>query len=918
MTSVKHNKGYPEIHPVASDNVSHTALDCMPYPVFCLDVVEINSHSFKSMVGTALNGMAHETFLMDNQGNNTIHMRALICKRDHGKFTSQLSFLMHSKTSITNEFRLKTQFGKKHFNILMTISDQPVGHQQIFLVIQPSASDELKLALDKAADQHREEATGVVTTLLAKISHDLRTPLNSIIGFSQMIEDEMLGPVGTAQYREYATMISKSGRGLLDQFNEQTSRERLAKLQNHDAYDNYEQIIELSPDMICICSDGIFTKINAAGVALLGMWDAQDLEGRNFNDFVHNDYKSIVTNNMTDMIDEERMIPMKLIRGDGREVAVEINVLPYQANDDGYQNSVIMMARDMTERQRATIATIDREEQIRKTMDTVADGIVIVDSLGKIEALNLSGENIFNCSHGELIGSNFSALLDNAVTEEKELTFAQVLDHDGAPLAMNTLYELRGKRQGEETPFPLEITLNELNLGTRNLLIGSFRDISKRKKQEQKLLDLATRDPLSGLANRYLFEQCINKSIVNADQAGERFAIMNIDLNNFKNVNEAFGHVFGDKLLVSISKRLVAIIDNNTTLFHMGSDDFYILVEGNPDATSLETIAKHIISQVALPLSVDDKEIFTSCTIGICIYPDTAKDRIELMQHTDSAIYHAKKTDPGGHVFFAEHLSQQAQRRLDIERNLRRAVERMEFHLLYQPKVDLKTGIFTGCEALIRWECRELGSVYPDEFIPIAEHTGLIIEIGQWVMDEACKQGSFWMNNGLPNIKVAVNLSAIQFQHGDLEERILKSLSDANYPATQLDVELTESMLIENPEHTISTLNALKSHGMTTSMDDFGTGYSSLSYLTRFPLDYLKVDRSFVMNLPDDKDAAALVRAIITMAKQLGVELIAEGIETKSQETFLNALGCETGQGYLFGKPMTAEEFKKLALKSFH
>ncbi|MBT4040402.1 MAG: EAL domain-containing protein, partial [Rhodospirillales bacterium] len=312
------------------------------------------------------------------------------------------------------------------------------------------------------------------------------------------------------------------------------------------------------------------------------------------------------------------------------------------------------------------------------------------------------------------------------------------------------------------------------------------------------------------------------------------------------------------------------------------------------------------------PLHVDEKEIFTSCTIGICIYPDNALDRVEIMQHADTAMHHGKATDIGGFVFYEEHLSAQVYRNLDIDRNLRRAIERKEFKLLYQPKIDLQSRKIIGCEALIRWESAELGFVPPDEFIIVAERSGLIIDIGNWVLDEACRQGKEWMDKGLPAVHVAVNLSAVQFLQGDIDELITGAVAKHGFDPERLDLELTETMLVVNPEQTINTLKRMKERGMSVSMDDFGTGYSSLSFMAKLPLDNLKVDRSFVMHLPEDRDAATLVRTIVTMAQQLGLAVIAEGIETASQEAFLSALGCEMGQGYLFGKPMEPSDFEDL------
>lgn len=743
--------------------------------------------------------------------------------------------------------------------------------------------------------------------LLSEISHGLRIPLNTIIGFAEMMEEELLGPMGTPQYREYASMIVRSGRSILDQFDAQASRERLRSIESSD---DYEHIIELAPDMICVAEGGKIARMNAAGNAMLGLWDSDTLIGRPFSDIVHKDYRSIMANNMEALVEESQMVPMKLVRGDGRVVNVEVHVFPFENKKDSESATVILTARDVTERHRFLIDAIDSQEQLRRTVDTVADGIVMAGSDGVIEMANVAADKIFGYCNGSLIGENLKNLVGPSQEDRNGQNFDSVFLLDEANDHKATL-ELEGVRKNGSY-FPLEISVNDLNIGDRRRFIGSFRDISNRKEQERQLRQLATLDQLTGLPNRYLFEQTLDRAIERADLNGETVAVLNIDLNNFKNINEALGHQFGDHVICAVGQRIDDCLGGAGFIAHMGGDDFFVMLSNNPDAQILETIAGMICKELENPLHVDENEIFTSCTIGICDYPGHARDRVELIQHADTAMHYAKLVDNGGFIFYADPLSERAQRRLEIERNLRRAIDRNELQLHYQPKVNLRTGDIIGCEALLRWTNETLGFVPPDEFISIAESSGSIIDIGQWVLNTACRQGAKWIQTGMPPMHVGVNLSAMQFLHTDIELGVSVALEKFEFPAHLLDVELTESMLVENPERTIDALKQMKAMGMTTSMDDFGTGCSSLSYLTKFPLDNLKVDRSFVMNLPDDKDAAALVRAIVSMAKQLGMVIVAEGIETESQETFLNALGCDMGQGYLFGKPLPAEEFEAL------
>jgi len=743
---------------------------------------------------------------------------------------------------------------------------------------------------------------------LAAISHELRTPLNSIIGFAEMMSQEILGPLGSLQYREYTDLIGKAGRSILERFNQETERERLSAIRHQD---DYEHIIELAPDMICICVGGRITKINAAGTAMLGMWDSDTLIDRPFSDFVPDDYKDIFTGDMEHLLNETSQVPVQLRRGDGATLDVEINVLRFNPRHEEEQGkrSVIIAARNVTERQRTIRTILEREERLRNTMDTVNDGIIVIDRTGAIESVNAAAVKAFGYAATELLNKSVSILLDESGEQNTTTTSERLLgcsENDG-----NRQFEAVGRRKDGRV-FPLEVAVSAMTFGGHRLTIGSFRDISQRKAYESELERLATRDTLTGLPNRYRFEQELDAAIARADGKSSSFTLMSCDLNAFKSINDALGHVFGDKVLLAAAERIEQNLAGQGYLAHFGGDDFFVLFDSEVSRDTIEEIARRICEDMAKPLQVEDKEIFTSCTIGICVYPDDAGDRIELMQHADTVTHYAKKYFAGSYAFYTQPLSEQAQRRLDIERNLRRAIEREEFSILYQPKVDLSRRHVIGAEALIRWNSRELGFVPPDEFIIIAEQTGLIIDIGQWVLNQVCHEGADWLRTGLPPIHLGVNLSAIQFLHGDLEERIRRSLSDSGFEPQLLDLELTESMLVENPERTIDTLLELKKMGVTVSMDDFGTGYSALSYLTRFPLDTLKVDRAFVNNLPDDRDAATIARTIVSMAQQLNFAVVAEGIETESQMTFLNGLGCDIGQGYLFGKPMTPMDLREM------
>ena len=369
-------------------------------------------------------------------------------------------------------------------------------------------------------------------------------------------------------------------------------------------------------------------------------------------------------------------------------------------------------------------------------------------------------------------------------------------------------------------------------------------------------------------------------------------------------------------VLQSVGNRLEVSLREGDTVAHLSGDEFPIILNGIKDRTEAEKKARDILKILAEPFIVEGKEIYTTGSIGIVLYPDSATTIGDLMRNVDTAAYNAKKQCRDIYQFYSEQLSAEVQRCLEIETGLRRALENGELSLNYQAKVDLGSRTIIGAEALLRWTSPELGQVTPDEFIPVAEETGLIVPIGEWILETACKEAAGWNKLVADPVHVGVNLSSIQFLQGDLIKSVESALAHSGLPASLLDLELTESILVANPEETIETLDRLKTAGASVSIDDFGTGYSSLSYLTRFPLDNLKIDRAFVTNLPNEKDAVAIVRAIISMAQNLDLKIIAEGVETENQITFLHALGCQTGQGYLFSKPVSAQDFVKLLTRN--
>lgn len=450
-----------------------------------------------------------------------------------------------------------------------------------------------------------------------------------------------------------------------------------------------------------------------------------------------------------------------------------------------------------------------------------------------------------------------------------------------------------------------------------------FRDITERKQAENRVYRLAYFDNLTGLPNRLSFTERLDDEIHRANRINDKLAVLVMDMDGFKTINETMGYGAGDQLLQWVADRLqqglrsydlVARSDSinmGVDLARLGGDEFTVLIPHLRDAENALNLVQRIHEMMQHPFVLEGRQVVLTTSIGIALYPEDGGNAATLLKHADTAMYHAKDQGRDNYQFYSASLTQEAIRRLDLKSNLRLALERNEFFLVYQPQLDLASGRIKSLEALIRWRHPELGLISPMEFIPVAEESGLIVPIGEWVLRTACADAARWRAAGYP-LRMAVNLSAIQFRSPQLVGRIKEILRQTGFAAELLELEVTEGALMDDTEGTLQTLNALRKEGMQLSLDDFGTGYSSLSYLKRLPLNNLKVDQSFVRGLPSDDESLAIVRAIVALAKNLGFTVTAEGIETLEQAHILNDLKCETLQGYYIGKPVPAEEFTDL------
>jgi diguanylate cyclase (GGDEF)-like protein/PAS domain S-box-containing protein len=452
--------------------------------------------------------------------------------------------------------------------------------------------------------------------------------------------------------------------------------------------------------------------------------------------------------------------------------------------------------------------------------------------------------------------------------------------------------------------------------GSARRMNGVLQDITERKEQEERTRFLADHDELTGMPNRSLFRQALNKALQRAERSGKMLSILFFDLDRFKNINDSLGHDAGDEVLRAVAERLSACVRKVDMVARFGGDEFAVLTEGLTAEDQASAVARKVLEALSKPMILAGRQYRPAASIGISTYPTDGRDVQSLLKNADIAMYRAKEEGRGTFQFYSEMLNTHSVQRLEFESNLSSALNNHEFVLYYQPKVDLATGRVTGLEALIRWISPQLGFVMPGDFISIAEETGLIVPLGRWVAQTACVQNRAWRKGGLPQLRIAINISARQMADKGLVEFISDTVKKTGLTAESLELEITESAVMSNQEHAEKVLNDLKELGFHLTMDDFGTGYSSLAYLKRFPFDSVKIDQSFVRGIPASKDDSAIVEAIIAMAHSLQLNVVAEGVETKEQFDFLRKLGCDQIQGYYFSKPIPSSEVVKLLYKT--
>jgi diguanylate cyclase (GGDEF)-like protein/PAS domain S-box-containing protein len=556
-------------------------------------------------------------------------------------------------------------------------------------------------------------------------------------------------------------------------------------------------------------------------------------------------------------------------------------------------------------------ALIESQRSLRlskQVIDATLDGVVITNSEGIIESINPAFTKLTGYSPEEAIGQT-PALLKSGRHDE---AFYQELWRSLRETGHWQGEVWNRRKSGEIYPEWLTITEVRDELGGEHKFAGVFSDISERKESEQKIRALAYYDALTGLPNRRLFQDRLSLALPQMRRHQQQLAVMFIDLDLFKRINDTLGHDVGDEVLIEMAKRLKACVRESDTVSRMGGDEFTILQPEIKDPSNSLQLASRIVASLREPFISGDRELYVTSSVGIAIYPDDGETPEELTKNADTAMYRAKELGRNNYQLYTDAMNTASVERLTMENHLRHAIEREELDLNYQVKVDLVSQQTIGVEALLRWNSAEVGLVSPADFIPLAEANGMILPIGEWVLKRACMQAREWLDRGLPEIHVAVNVSSRQLHQDDLVETVIRTLGETGFEARCLEIELTESMLMENIAEVEPKLHRLRDLGVRIGIDDFGTGYSSLAYLKRLPIDTLKIDVSFIRDIPEDADDAEIVAAIIAMAHRLDLEVVAEGVEREEQVRFLRTLGCDQIQGYLVGRPLSAENIVSL------
>lgn len=682
----------------------------------------------------------------------------------------------------------------------------------------------------------------------------------------------------------------------------QERTEALGRLQSH----NRILLENMADGLIEVDLDGFVRFLNPSACRMLHTV-AESIIGRNLSilvcdhrDGAHKHYPTVrelllQVHNQGRMANQEACFQ----RLDGSEFSVEMSLAPMPGST-GDSEGVVITFRDVTER----LKLEERLRQAATVFQSASEAILVTDAQGRIIEINPAFETITGYSREEVIGQTPNMLNSGR--------------HDSMFFHNMWLYirkygqwqgEIWNRRKNGEV-FPEWLTVNTVVDDENNLthFVAVYTDISEHKRIQDQLTHMTHHDALTDLPNRTLLDAMLEQAMKHADRTDVSVAVVYIDLDRFKNINDSMGHPAGDALLLQLSQRLKAVVRMDDFVARPGGDEFILMLQEIDSIAQVSNVMEKLMQVFTQPFQIDGHSIRMTASMGISLYPSDAEDAASLLSNADAAMYRAKEAGRNTYQFYTETLTEEVYEQMLLENALRGALDRHELYLVFQPQVDLDGLKIVGFEALLRWKHPEFGLVSPAKFIPLAEQSGLIHDIGHWVLNESCRQGQKWLQRGFEFGKISVNVAGPQLQRGDFVGLVQRALDDTQLPAEHLELEVTEGFIMRNVEEAIAQLNSLRDLGVSLAIDDFGTGYSSLSYLKKLPIQKLKIDQSFVRDIPRDSNDMAIAEAVIALGRAMSLHVIAEGVETEDQAQFLRDKGCCQAQGYLYGKPLARED----------
>ncbi|MFV8829043.1 EAL domain-containing protein [Alkalihalobacterium sp. APHAB7] len=674
----------------------------------------------------------------------------------------------------------------------------------------------------------------------------------------------------------------------------------------------YKKLFYTYPEaLFLVDTKGNIIEINQR-VSTLTEYDSIEIIGKNFKEFILDEDVSKVMEFFQFVLQEkEKEITFRIQQKSVNIKYVEVTATPIKVK--GEVVGVYGVVKDITETVKLEHKVIQSEERFQHLIQYSSDVIGIIDANGVVLYESPACEQMLGYEAKDLVGTCAFTYIHPDDLELAKNTFAQILTKPETASKV----EIRIQRADGRWIDTELIASNYLDNPYIKGVVVNYRDITEHKKNQREIEYLAYHDQLTGMYNRGYFEKRLKEQVEIANQMKQEFSVFIIDLDGFKFINDTLGHHIGDCLLNEVAERILTSIQDVEVLARLGGDEFGLLqpsAEGEQDVTNL---AKKVIQIFKEPFYINDYELYMTCSIGVSTYPNGGTNIHKLMKNADAAMYQAKDQGKNQYEVYTPSMTNNTYRIFTLKNHLRKAIEYNEFLLHFQPRINSQTEEIVGVEALLRWYHPTFGNVPPNEFIPVAEEGGQIIAIGEWVLDRACEQNKQWQILGLPPIKMSVNFSVLQFLKKDLVEIVLATLEKHNLNPAWLEIEITESAVLENNPYILETIKILQSMGITIALDDFGTGYSSLSYLSKYKIDTLKIDRSFVIGIPQEAESYEITKTIITLAQALKMNVVAEGVETAEQLKALSEVNCKEIQGYYYSKPIPALQMEEMLRYKF-